>query len=112
MTPLLTVPSFGCFQRRIASGGPVSGRTYVRHWRAADVHLNDGQAPLDKLPRFKKGDRIILHKPHAVGHSTNENGYRLGTVDEVLSDTHYGIALDNYPNIADFHIREFAAQRS
>lgn len=87
---------------------PVSGRSYVKKWRAMNVCLNDGFAPLAMLPRHKVGDRIILHRPHGCAHSDDGNGYRLGVIDEVLSDTHYGIKLDGYPRIADFHIREFA----
>lgn len=78
----------------------IMGKSYVRQWRAADVHLNNGPVPADALPKYKVGDRVVLHRPHA--------DHRIGVIDEVLGDYHYGIKLDDYPNIADFHVREFA----
>ncbi len=89
---------------------PVSGRSYVRRWRAEDVTLNNGRAPLNKLPLFKVGDRVLLHRPHAAASSDDGKGYRRGVIDEVLGASRYGIKLDGYPNIADFTIREFVKE--
>jgi hypothetical protein len=86
---------------------PIGGRKYVKKWRLLPpidspqhIFLNGGLAPTNKLPKFQKGDRIILHFPYV--------DHRIGTVDEVLAGCYYGIKLDDYPNIADFHIRQFA----
>lgn len=89
---------------------PVSGQSYVRHWRATDVTLVNGLAPLDKLSTYKIGDKIILHAPYACSHTDDGNGYRRGVVDECLGGHRYGIKLEGYPNIADFTVREFAQE--
>jgi hypothetical protein len=85
---------------------PIAGRSYVRCWRAGDVSINNGPIPYNKLPRFKQGDRVVLHA--AFHGMTGDGGHRLGVVNEVLGEAHYGLQLDDYPGIVDFTIREFA----
>lgn len=85
---------------------PIAGRSYVRHWRAPDVSTNHGPIPFEHLPKFKKDDRIILHKAYRA--EIDFAGYRTGVIDEVLSGSTYGLRLDGYPNIVDFAIRDLA----
>lgn len=89
---------------------PIAGRSYVRKWRAPDVALNDGHAPLNYLPVFKMGDRVLLHRPHAAGASHDGKGFRRGAVFALLGGTQYAIKLDGYANIASFTLREFVSE--
>lgn len=92
---------------------PISGKSYMGKWRMkpGTYALNDGKAPLASLPRFKMGDRVVLHSAYQKSWTDDGRGFATGEISEVVSDTYYSIALDRFNNrYVDFTLREFAPE--
>lgn len=89
---------------------PLAGKSYMRGCRVKDIYA-DSPNPRELFPKYKVGDRVILHNSYRPNSTFGE--HRRGVISEVVSDVHYSIHLDGYSNpYVDFSNREFALDRS
>jgi hypothetical protein len=89
---------------------PISGKSYVRQFKITPEFRKEegGRIPINKLPKYKIGDAVVLHEPYSGG---SLDSFKIGTISEVLSDWQYSISLKGYYNpFVDFSAREFAVK--
>lgn len=89
---------------------PLSGKSYVREYKITPEIRQErgGIAPINKLPKYKVGDNVVLHEPYG---GFGSGSFKNGTICEVLGETQYCITLKGYSNpYVDFSAREFAVK--